>query len=84
VLVPRLQSYIGGEELGSCSHVMHGYITTVTNKQVTSQQNWMSPECKYTWIALHALLNTSIGRQLGPKISNYHKLIQPTWNTGKG
>jgi len=48
VSVPRLQSYIGGEELGSCSHMMHGYITTVTDKQVTSQQNWMSPECKYT------------------------------------
>jgi len=51
---------------------MHGYITTVTDKQVTSQQNWMPPEYKYTWIALHALLNTSIGRQSCLKISHYH------------
>jgi len=63
---------------------MHGYITTVTDKQVMLQQNWMSPECKYAWIALCALLNTSIGRQLDLKISNYHTLIQPTWDTGKG
>ena len=68
MLLPKWQNYIGGEELGS--HVMHGYITTVTDKQVTSQQNWLPHECKYVWIALRALLKTSIQEKEGNYVLN--------------
>ena len=73
MLLPKWQNYIGGEELGS--HVMHGYITTVTDKQVTSQQNWLPHECNYVWIALRALLKTSIQEKEGNYVLKYPTTI---------